>query len=55
MPINFEENIPSIMLQQVCRPRKQVDEISLAAASSNFRVAKDVVDYNLLDDEISNL
>ncbi|CAG8599805.1 2732_t:CDS:2, partial [Dentiscutata heterogama] len=33
----------------------QVDKISLAAASSNFRVAKNIVDCNLSDDEILNL
>ncbi|CAG8513446.1 12213_t:CDS:2 [Dentiscutata heterogama] len=37
------------------RPQKQVDEISLATASSDFRVAEDVVDCNLSDDEILNL
>ncbi|CAG8804260.1 20261_t:CDS:1, partial [Cetraspora pellucida] len=37
------------------QPRKQVDKTLLAAVLSNFRVAKNVVDYNLSDDKISNL
>ncbi|CAG8765190.1 25716_t:CDS:1, partial [Dentiscutata erythropus] len=36
------------------KPRKQVDETSLAVNLLNFRVAEDVVDHNLLEDEISN-